>query len=58
MVFGKLRRRLLGRREISPKFKMKISNAVVLLPVPMYGTTSLALTQTEEGRLYVFKLVC
>ena len=42
-AFRMVKRRFWGRREVSLKVKMKIFNAVVL-PVPMYGATSWALT--------------
>ena len=50
-----LRRILWGRSENSLKVKMKILNTVVL-PVMMYGGTSLALTRTEERRLDAFEM--
>ena len=54
-AFGMLRRRPWGKREISLKVKMKISNAVVL-SVLLYDATSSALTRTEERRLDAFEM--
>ena len=53
-MFGTLRRRLWGRREVSLKVQTKIFNAVVL-PVLLYGPNEWALTRTEERTLDAFE---
>ena len=54
-AFGTFKRSLWGRRDMSVKVKMKIFTTVAL-PLLLYGTSTWALTRTEQRRLDTFEM--